>query len=88
MSPLTEDDPDTYFVRQPSTEAELEQAIAATEVCCVDAVRYAVTDPAILRRLHPDVCDFRITASGDVVRQFTPPTMPDDRIERDGGRIG
>ena len=88
MSPPTDADPDTYFARQPSTEAELDQAIAATEVCCTVTVRYGGTDPTILRWLHPDVCDFRITAAGDVVRQFVPAPIPDGSIGGDGGRTG
>jgi hypothetical protein len=40
-----------YFVRQPATDAELQQALRAIWVSCCDAVRYAGDDPLILARL-------------------------------------
>ena len=51
LASLTEGNYDTYFVRQPMTEAEIEEACGAIEVCCVAALRYAGTDAEIIRRL-------------------------------------
>ena len=67
MAPLTDDNYDTYFIRQPKTQEEIEQAIGATEVCCVDAVRYGGQDKKILRRLGPSICDYLISPNGEVV---------------------
>ena len=41
-----------YFIRQPETEEEIEQAINAISVSCVSAVRYGGTDKKILKRLY------------------------------------
>ena len=51
---------DTYFLRQPMTTAEIRNACAAAKVCCVDAIRYAGTDPAVLVELGNTsrYCDF------------------------------
>jgi hypothetical protein len=59
LAPLEGDNYDTYFVRQPSTAAEVEQACRALEVCCVSALRYGGRDPSIIRRLgnDPEYCD-------------------------------
>jgi len=57
LSPLTDDDLDTYFVKQPVSDAEIDQAIAAIEVCCVSAIRYGGNDPDILKRIYPDASD-------------------------------
>lgn len=59
LAPLSDDNYDTYFVRQPSTPEEVERACRATEVCCVDALRYGGRDPEIIRRLgnDPRCCD-------------------------------
>ena len=51
LAPLSDDNYHTYFVRQPVTVEEIERACHAAEVCCVSALRYAGTDPAIIRRL-------------------------------------
>jgi hypothetical protein len=56
LAPLTDENTDTYFVRQPDTDEELEQACCAIEVCCVDALRYGGTDPKILFRLRKTSC--------------------------------
>jgi hypothetical protein len=59
LAPLTDENYDTYFVRQPSTPDEIERACRAIEVCCVAALRYGGHDPAIIRRLgnRPQYCD-------------------------------
>lgn len=69
LAPLTGDNGDTYFVRQPKTTAEVERACRALEVCCVAGLRYGGTDPKIIRRLgnEPDYCD-RLLPGGPVPR--------------------
>src|SRR5262249_37917837 len=53
-----------FFKKQPTTPEELDQAIAAMEVSCVPALRYAGDDPEVLRRLQAkelgDRCDVLI----------------------------
>ena len=51
LAPLDDHNHDTYFVRQPQNEDEIERACRAIGVCCVMALRYAGTDRAIIRRL-------------------------------------
>jgi hypothetical protein len=52
------------FRKQPDTPEELDRVIAATEVSCVLALRYAGADPEILERLRAkglaDRCDVLI----------------------------
>lgn len=59
LSPLSNGDEfhDTYFIKQPSTYKEIEQAIAAMDICCVNAIRYGGSDPEILKLANPDACD-------------------------------
>src|SRR4051794_24511491 len=59
LAPLKGDNYDTYFVRQPATADEIERACRALEVCCVAALRYGGTNPAVIRRLGNDplYCD-------------------------------
>lgn len=59
LAPLGGDNLETYFVKQPTSPEEIERACRATLSCCVRALRYGGTDPAILRRLgnSPDYCD-------------------------------
>lgn len=45
-----------YFRRQPQTHEELEHAIEAVWVSCVEALRYAGSDPEILERLRAKGC--------------------------------
>ncbi|MGM9480836.1 hypothetical protein ACS5PN_06570 [Roseateles sp. NT4] len=67
LAPLTDTNSDTYFVRQPETEAEIEQACRAIEVCCVDTLRYGGQDPRILVRLRrTDCCDYSIDGDGAI----------------------
>ena len=70
LAPLTGNNSDTYFVRQPSTPDEVERACRALEVCCVAALRYGGTDPNIIRRLgnEPDYCD-RLLPGGPIPRR-------------------
>jgi hypothetical protein len=61
LAPLTETNSDTYFLRQPETPEEIEQACSAIEVCCVDALRYGGRDPKILARLaRTGCCDYSL----------------------------
>lgn len=59
LSQLTDQYGDTYFVKQPGTREEIEQACRAIIVCCTDSLRYAGRDPAIILRLgnRIDTCD-------------------------------
>lgn len=59
---------DTYFVRQPSTPEETEQAIMSALVCCVSAVRYGGRDREIISKLgnDPAVCDYIVAESGEI----------------------
>src|SRR3954447_12183141 len=41
-----------FFRKQPTTPEELNQVIAAMQVSCVPALRYAGADPEILQRLQ------------------------------------
>jgi hypothetical protein len=56
LAPLTDENSDTYFLRQPETEEEIERACWAIKVCCVDALRYGGKDPKILMRLRGMNC--------------------------------
>lgn len=61
LAPLTDTNSDTYFLRQPETDEEIEQACCALELCCVDALRYGGKDPKILARLRrTDICDYAL----------------------------
>ena len=54
LAPLTEENAETYFIRQPRSATEIEHACRAAEVCCVHAVRYGGHDAGIIRRLRND----------------------------------
>ena len=59
---LDNDDPDgCYFHRQPETEDEVDSAIEAMRVSCIESYRYGGQDPTIRRRLaqlgSADLCD-------------------------------
>jgi hypothetical protein len=59
LAPLEGENLETYFVKQPTGPDEVECACRAVLCCCVDALRYGGTDPAIIRRLgnSPSYCD-------------------------------
>lgn len=67
LAPLDDDNYYTYFVRQPQTSDEVERACRAVEVCCLSALRYGGTDPAVIRRLgnRAEFCD-RVLPGGPV----------------------
>ncbi|MDM5180869.1 hypothetical protein PO883_27175 [Massilia sp. DJPM01] len=58
LAPLTNNNSDTYFVRQPVTGDDIDQACAAINVCCTGALRYGGCDPGILAKLDPSRCDY------------------------------
>ena len=68
FAPFDDKYTDTYFVRQPSTPDEIEQAIMAARVCCVSAVRYGGRDREIIAKLgnNPEMCDYFLTESGEL----------------------
>jgi hypothetical protein len=45
-----------YFRRQPQTPEEVEHAVEAVRVSCVEALRYSGSDPQILERLRAKGC--------------------------------
>ena len=49
-----------YFRRQPQTPEDLERAIEAVRVSCVEALRYAGNDPEILEQLRAKGCKSQI----------------------------
>jgi hypothetical protein len=57
LAPLTEENGDTYFTRQPETEEEIDMACNAIKSCCVNALRYGGNDPKILAKLKNKDCD-------------------------------
>ena len=54
----THNSTDCYWIRQPRTPDELEQAITVIHAQELDCHRYAGTDPKVIRRLPPAQCDF------------------------------
>ncbi len=69
LAPQTEGNWDTYFVKQPQTEAEIQRACMAIRVCCVSALRYGGRDPEIIRMLGntPDYSDYILDSEGRIV---------------------
>ena len=67
LAPLTGNNYDTYFVKQPETKEELDKAISACEVCCVSALRYGGKDKEILNRLDSDCCDYKIDSFNNII---------------------
>jgi len=41
-----------FYKRQPQTTAELDEAVLAMEISCIENLRYGGTDPEILKRLR------------------------------------
>lgn len=46
-----------FFRRQPETSDEIEHAVNAARISCVQALRHAGRDPAIIERLRADECE-------------------------------
>jgi ferredoxin len=58
-----------YFERQPQTPEESEHAMEAIRYSCIEALRYAGNDPAILERLRSKGCKSQcdaLSAEGDI----------------------
>jgi hypothetical protein len=64
LAPIDDTNSDTYFVRQPQTEEEIERACKAAEVCCVSAIRYGGKNPKIIERLGEEYCDYEVLPDG------------------------
>jgi hypothetical protein len=79
LAPLEGETYDTYFVRQPSTADEVEQACRAMEVCCTTALRYGGHDPAIILRLgnDPQYCDHPLPYGPHPASQAQPEGVPE-----------
>jgi len=67
LAPLNDKNHDTYFVRQPRTQEEVENACSAALSCCVNAIRYGGREPEVINRLgnRADYCD-NVLAGGPV----------------------
>jgi hypothetical protein len=80
-APLTEEN---WDLLRPTagTPEEIERACCAVEVCCLNALRYGGTDPAVIRRLgnRPDYGDHRclVDLCGCLARTTTPGRRHDD----------
>ena len=68
LAPIDNDNSDTYFILQPVTPEEIDKAISALQICCVEALRYGGKNKDILKRLDPRLCDYKINIFGKVVR--------------------
>jgi len=67
LAPMGDDHYDTYFIKQPESEEEVERAIAACLSCCTAALRYSGKDKKILKRLGKGYCDFKIDEDGSII---------------------
>src|SRR5688572_19698132 len=68
-----------YFRRQPETDAEVEHALRAISVSCVQALHYGGSDPKILARLQELNGPNARAAWGCSPRNATPLTPPPPR---------
>jgi hypothetical protein len=68
LAPLSLENMDTYFVRQPATPEEVANACMAARVCCVAALRYGGRDRSIINQLqnNPELCDYIQSADGQL----------------------
>ena len=68
FAPFDETYTETYFIRQPETPEEVDQAVSAAKVCCTYAVRYGGQDVEIIRKLdnNPAYCDFILIPNGQL----------------------
>ena len=67
LAPMGDEHYDTYFIKQPESDEEVEKAIWACKVCCTDALRYSGKDKAILKKLGEEYCDYKVDENDDVV---------------------
>jgi len=74
LSPLSNQDLETYFVRQPASAEEVEKACRAAQACCVNSLRYGGQHPVIIQRLgnSSEYCDWLLDSSGSVVYAHGP----------------
>lgn len=68
LAPLTDENLNTYFIRQPESPEEIEHACNAIRSCCTEALRYGGKNPAIIDRLDndPNCCDYLVAPDGTV----------------------
>jgi hypothetical protein len=57
LAKLDDENSDTYFIKQPETLEEINDACWAAKVCCVDAIRYCGNNPQIKKQLGSAYCD-------------------------------
>jgi hypothetical protein len=78
FAPLTDENRDTYFVRQPVTPEEIERACRAAQACCVSAVRYGGIDATVVRRLGntAEFSDYVLDGAGRLHRAGQWPEPP------------
>ena len=89
LAELTDDQLETYFIRQPETPEDVEAACRAAQVCCVSSLRYGGKDPAIIHRLGntPEFCDY-LEAGRTIVPAPLPwPPLPPTPWQRLVARI-
>jgi hypothetical protein len=60
LAELTDQNLDTYFIAQPTTDAEIAAACMAVRVCCTSALRYGGRERNIIAQLNndPEYCDY------------------------------
>jgi hypothetical protein len=85
MTPHGESTYHCYFRKQPTSPQELDQAISAMAVSCVEALRYAGDDPAMLKRLEDTGmrhrCD-KLTGDNALPGVWFPPYRPPQEQKR------
>ncbi len=69
-----------YVFKQPETAQEVNAAIRAMHVSCIQVYRYGGTDPEIRRRLaelgHADLCDYPLEGRAVVIRDLARFCLP------------
>lgn len=69
LAALTQENFDTYFIRQPTTPHEIDVACNAMRVCCVTALRYGGCQKSVILQLgnSPEYCDYLIDQNDELV---------------------
>ncbi|AQT58888.1 hypothetical protein B0D95_01380 [Cellvibrio sp. PSBB023] len=57
----------TYFFKQPESQAELELAIKVVNLCPIHDIRYGGKDPEIISQISSGQSDYEVNAQGVVV---------------------
>lgn len=57
----------TYFYKQPETDAELTAAIEAIASCGIHNIRYGGINREIIKRIRAEQCDYRVNWLGCLV---------------------